>query len=140
MKIFYILLLLLVSCIPNKVMGQFVINSKFKPLSYEELVLETQAKAAQRAYNEQEFLKYQEIAYSYWQKGDYKAFIYYSNFALNTGWYNNKMFYDRGRAFEILHNYKSAKKEYKKAKKKGYYPAVKALEQCRNKEKYNRQK
>ena len=67
----------------------------------------------------------------FYNKGDYNGFIFYSDYALNTGWYNSKLYYDRGTAFERLHDYRKAKKEYKRALKKGYYPAQSALKQCK---------
>lgn len=38
-------------------------------------------------------------------------------------------------AYEKLHDYRKAKKEYKRAVKKGYYPAQSALRQCRERQK-----
>lgn len=110
-------------------------TSKFKPFTYEELLLQAQAKAARDAYNEKIFNEFQDKAYSCLNKKDYYGFIYYSDHALKTGWYNSQLYYDRGRAFENLNDYKRAKKEYKKAKKKGYYPAIEALKRCKQKEK-----
>lgn len=37
------------------------------------------------------------------------------------------MYYNRGRAFEELHDYKQAKRQYKIALGYGYYPAQSAL-------------
>lgn len=114
-----------------------VVNSKFKPLSYsyDELVMAAQAQAIRNQQREEKFEQYQDLAYEYYNKGDYNGFIYYSNMALETGWYNSKLFYDRGMAYERLIDYKKAKKEYKKAIKKGYYPANDALESCKRTEK-----
>lgn len=115
--------------------GQIVVNSTFKPLSYDELLLQAQAQAYHSKMMEEKFDEYQDKAYEQYNRGDYRGFIYYSDIALSTGWYNTQLYYDRGNAYEYLHDYKHAKKEYKKAKKKGYYPAVSALEQCKRNEK-----
>lgn len=108
-----------------------VINSKFRPLTTEQLILEAQANAARQAYNKQQFEEFKKEAYKRLQVLDYEGFIYYSDYALKYGWYNDKMYYDRGQAYEKLHKYRKAKKEYKKAIKVGYYPATYALEQCK---------
>ena len=100
-------------------------------VAYEELMLAAQAKAARDAYNQQRFEEYQDKAYAALNRGDRGEFITYSNYALQTGWYNAKLYYDRGKAFQYLNDYKSAKKEYKKAKKKGYYQAESALQELK---------
>ena len=106
-------------------------GSVYQPLSMEELMMAARANAYRREMAKQRFEEYKEKAYTYYNRGDYSGFIYYSNIALNTGWYNDKMYYDRGVAFEMLHEYSKAKKEYKRAIKKGYYPAQSAYEQCK---------
>lgn len=106
------------------------INAKFKPLSFDELLIQAKAEAAYKAQQKENFQRYCDTAYKYWKNKDYEGFIYYSDFALGTGFSSNSLYYDRGRAYEYLRNYKKAKKEYKKAKRNGYYPAVSALEQC----------
>lgn len=136
-KIIYAIFLI-VLIFPCKLHGQnlwLTNTSKFKPFTYDELVLQAQAKAAREAYNEKKFNEFQDKAYSCLNKKDYQGFIYYSDHALKTGWYNSQLYYDRGKAFENLNDYKRAKKEYKKAKKKGYYPAAEALKRCKQKEK-----
>lgn len=111
--------------------AQLVINSQFKPLSYEELMLQAQAEAYRQQKMKERFEEYQDRAYNCYNRGDYNGFIYYSDYALKTGWYNSKLYYDRGAAYERLHEYGKAKKEYKSAIKKGYYPAQSAYEQCK---------
>lgn len=129
-------IVLIVVIFPYKLYGQnLLINTKFKPFTYEELILQAQAEAARDAYNEKLFNEFQDKAYSCLHKKEYNGFIYYSEQALKTGWYNSQIYYDRGRVFEYLNDYKRAKKEYKKAKKKGFYPAVEALKRCKQKEK-----
>ena len=109
----------------------YTINSTFQPLSMEELMMSARAEAYRQQIAQQRFEEYKDKAYTYLNKGDYQGFLYYSDYALSTGWYNNKMYYDRGVAFEKFHEYRKAKKEYKKAIKKGYYPAEHAYRQCK---------
>lgn len=111
--------------------AQLVINSQFKPLSYEELMLHAQAEAYRQQERKERFDEYQDRAYNCYNRGDYNGFIYYSDYALKTGWYNSKLYYDRGAAYKRLHEYGKAKKEYKRAIKKGYHPAQSAYEQCK---------
>jgi tetratricopeptide (TPR) repeat protein len=109
----------------------YKIESTFQPLSMEEMMMAAQANAYRQELMKQRFEEYQDKAYSCYNKGDFNGFIFYSDYALNTGWYNSKLYYDRGAAYEKLHEYSKAKKEYKRAIKKGYYPAQSAYEQCK---------
>lgn len=109
----------------------YVIESTFQPLSMEEMMMAARANAYRQQIMKERFEEYQDKAYNCYNKGDFNGFIYYSDYALNTGWYNSKLYYDRGAAFEKLHDYRKAKKEYKRALKKGYYPAQSALIQCK---------
>ena len=109
----------------------YVIESTFQPLSMEEMLMAARANAYRQQIMKERFEEYQDKAYNCYNKGDFNGFIYYSDYALNTGWYNSKLYYDRGAAFEKLHEYRKAKKEYKRALKKGYYPAQSALTQCK---------
>lgn len=127
----------------------FTIDSQFKPQTFEEMwapfriMAENQEriaehnrrKAEQERRMEQLFDEYQDKAYECYNKGEYSNFIYYSNKALNTGWYNEKLYYDRGIAFEKLHDYDNAKEEYKKAKEYGYQPAEEAYKLCKEHQK-----
>ena len=113
----------------------YVIESTFQPLSMEEMMMAARANAYRQQVMKQRFEEYQDKAYKCYNKSDFNGFIYYSDHALKTGWFNSKLYYDRGAAYERLHNYRKAKKEYKLALKKGYYPAQLALEQCRNHQK-----
>ncbi|MDY3968295.1 MAG: hypothetical protein SO028_07940 [Prevotella sp.] len=94
-------------------------------------MLHAQAEAYRQQERKERFDEYQDRAYNCYNRGDYNGFIYYSDYALKTGWYNSKLYYDRGAAYERLHEYGKAKKEYKRAIKKGYYPAQSAYEQCK---------
>ena len=128
------LMLFLVAFISIKGYAQninYVIESTFQPLSMEEMMLAARANAYRQQRMKELFEEYQDKAYAYYNKGDFNGFIYYSDYALKTGWYNSKLYHDRGAAYEKLHDYKKAKKEYKKAIKEGYYPAKAAYEQCK---------
>lgn len=109
----------------------YVIESTFQPLSMEEMMIAAQANVYRQKLMKQKFDEYQEKAYNCYNKGDFNGFIYYSDYALDTGWYNSKLYYDRGAVFEKLHDYRKAKKEYKRAMKKGYYPAQSAYKQIK---------
>lgn len=115
--------------------AQIVIDSKFRPFSYEELMMQAQAEAAYNARMQQLFEQYQEEAYRRYNNQDLYGFLTYSNYALETGWYNSKLYFDRGVVYERLNDFKNAKKEYKKAKKRGYAYAASALEACKQHEK-----
>lgn len=118
------------------------VESGFRPMTMEELMLpfilysqnseriqQIQEQRQQAA--RQRFAEYRDKAYECYNKNDYSGFIYYSAIALSTGRYNVEMYYDRGVAFEALHDYKQAKKEYKMAINYGYYPAVTAYNEVK---------
>jgi hypothetical protein len=124
-------LVLAFSCGLSAQGGYVTITPEYKPLTQQELELYARAEYARQIHKKEQFEKYKELAYERLQVLDYNGFIYYSDYALSFGWYNDKMYYDRGQAYEKLHEYRKAKKEYKKAIKNGYYPAKQALEQCK---------
>lgn len=120
----------------------FVVSDSYQPMTMEEMMLPVmlysqnaeriqQIQEQRRRAAEQRFNEYKGKAYECYNRSDYSGFIYYSAIALETGWYNNKMYYDRGVAFEALHDYKQARKEYKTAINYGYYPAVDAYNQVK---------
>ena len=117
----------------------FVITARYKPQTTEEMLLpfllysqsagriaQVQAQREQAA--QQRYEKYSDKAYECYKRADYNGFIYYSAVALETGYYDPAMYYDRGVAFEVLHDYKHAKQEYKYAAAKGYEQAATALQ------------
>ena len=113
----------------------YTIESTFQPLTMEEMMMAARANANRQEVMRQRFEEYQDKAYDCYNRGDFNGFIYYSDYALSTGWYNSKLYYDRGAAYERLHDYRKAKKEYKRSFKKGYYPAQAAYEQCKQHQK-----
>lgn len=107
----------------SNINAQIVINSKYKPLTYEEIMLSVMAENARR----NQFDEYVDKAYDRLNHNDYSGFISYSNYALQTGWYNSKLYYDRGLVYIHFKEYKLAKKELRKSLRKGYEPARKIL-------------
>nr|DAJ98352.1 MAG TPA: Glutamyl-tRNA reductase 1 [Crassvirales sp.] len=116
----FILFVFLVNAITLSYGQNYTVESSYQPLSTEEMIVSARA-------NVNRFQKYQDKADVCFKKGDYEGYIYYSDFALKCGYYTAKMYYNRGIAYEKLHNYSKAKKSFKKALKKGYYPAKEAL-------------
>lgn len=108
-----------------------VVESHYQPLTMEEMIMAARAEAYHQQKLKERFIKYKDKAYECYDKGDFRGFIYYSDFALETGWCNGKLYYDRGVAYETFNEYGKAKREYKRSLKKGYYLAESALEQCK---------
>lgn len=48
------------------------------------------------------------------KSSDYHGFLRNSSYALNTGFYNAQIYYDRGYAYTQIGYYKDAKQEYLK--------------------------
>lgn len=130
-KYLFLLYFVFVASISNAQNRNYVIESTFQPLSMDEMMMAARAKAYHQERMKERFEEYLDKAYDHYNNGFYKAFIYYTDFALKTGWYSSKLYYDRGQAFEMLHDYRNAKKEYKRAIKKGYYPALSAYDECK---------
>ena len=136
MKRYVVVLLIVLVTTMSRAQNVNIVNgSVYEPLPMEVLMMAARANAYRQEMAKQRFEEYKDKAYNYYNRGDYSGFIYYSTIALNTGWYNDKMYYDRGNAYEMLHEYRKAKKEYKRAIKKGYYPAQSAYEQCKRHQK-----
>ncbi len=115
--------------------AQYRINSSYKPLTFEEAYQYAMAKAAAREAARKRFNEYVELAYKWLNQDNYYYFIKYSDIALETGLYNNQLYYDRGQAYENMNEFGKAKKEYKKSLRHGYYPAKTALEVCKQRQK-----
>lgn len=116
----FILSIFLVNVMTLSYGQNYTVESNYQPLSTEGMIMSARA-------NVNRFQKYQDKTDICLKKGDYEGYIYYSDFALKCGYYTAKMYYNRGIAYEKLHNYSKAKKSFKKALKKGYYPAKEAL-------------
>ena len=133
-KLFSVVCVLIVTLTANAQNYNVTINSQFKPMSFEEHLLRAQAEAVRRAREEEMrarskrlFEQYQNDAYKALNRGDKSGFLRLSNQALQTGWYNGKLYYDRGKVYQQYGLYRYAKQEFKKAKKVGYYQAEYAL-------------
>jgi len=83
---------------------------------------QAELQAQRREAARQHFIYYQDLAYKALSKRNKVEFINLSNKALSNGWgwHNSKLYYDRGIAYRDLGNKKQAKKELKKARKKGH--------------------
>jgi hypothetical protein len=138
-RLFLLLGFILVITFSNAQNNPYVVDGGFEPMTMDEMLLPfvlysqnaeriRELQEQREAAAKQRFSDYSDKAYECFNKSDYQGFIYYSSLALNTGWYNSEMYYDRGRAFEELHDYKQAKKQYKIALGYGYYPAQSALQ------------
>ena len=75
----FLLILLLAVGISNVCSSQIVINSRFKPLSYEELYLSAMAEAAYNLQQKERFEQYQQKAYECYNRQDWNGFLTYSN-------------------------------------------------------------
>lgn len=128
------LLFIVFVCLPFVGQAQ-VITSQFQPLSVNQIIMKVQLEAYEQQRKQQLFRDYRDHAYECSKKGDTYGFLMYSGAALGTGYYNNQLYYDRGVAFESIHNYRQAKKEYKQAIKKGHSSASYAYELCKANEK-----
>lgn len=71
---------------------------------------------------------YYELAFSAFNNNDWGRVIYYTKKAQQLGYSNGHLFYIRGWAYQILGNWKAAKRNYIKAKRRGYKAAEYALE------------
>ena len=111
-----------------------VVTPVQKSISFDEMLqpyLMAQANAERiakaRQEREAQYNNYINKAYKALNRGNRNDFITYTNYALNTGFYNAQVYYDRGSVFQAMEDYAKAKKEYKIAKKLGYYQAERAL-------------
>lgn len=141
-RLLLLLTVVLMSTISYAQNNPYVVGNSYQPMTMEEMMVPfmlysqnseriQQIQEQRRQAAKQRFTEYKGKAYDCYNRNDYSGFIYYSAIALETGWYNDKMYYDRGVAFEALHDYKQAKKEYKMAINYGYYPAVEAYSQVK---------
>ena len=73
------------------------------------------------------FTHYSDLAYTALNRNQYALFLRYSDYALQTGINTARLYYDRGYVYELLGDYNTARKEYKKADRQGYTPARYAL-------------
>lgn len=112
--------------ISNVCSSQIIINSRFKPLSYDELYMSAMAEAAYKRQQKERFEQYQQRAYDCYNRQDWNGFLTYSNYALDCGWYNAKLYYDRGVVYEILMTLNTLRKNIKRLRRKAM-PTQKVL-------------
>lgn len=107
---------------------------------YDDALMGMELRAAREtaARRKQAFEHYGDQAYDAYLNKRWVDVINNVNSALNTGYYNGKLYYFRGFAYESLGYYKNAKKDYKVAKKKGVFEANAALERVKQKRKANK--
>ena len=85
------------------------------------------ASQIKKAEKQRLFTHYSGLAYGALNRGQLAVFLRYSDYALQTGQYSARLYYDRGYVFESLGDYVTARKEYRKADRMGYAPARYAL-------------
>ncbi len=102
---------------------------------YDDAVMDMALKAARETAprRQQAFEHYGNQAYDAYCNNRWVDVINNVNCAFNTGYYNGKLYYFRGYAYESLGYYKYAKKDYKVARKNGVFEANAALERGKQK-------
>ena len=102
---------------------------------YDDAMMEMALRAARETAprRQRAFEYYGDLAYDAYCNKKWVDVINNVNSALNTGFYNGKLYYFRAFAYESLGYYKNAKKDYKVAKKNGIFEANAALERIKQK-------
>lgn len=104
---------------------------------YDDALMGMELRAAREtaARRKQAFEHYGDQAYDAYLNKRWVDVINNVNNALTTGFYNGKLYFFRGFAYESLGYYSNAKKDYKLAKKNGVFEANAALERIKHKRK-----
>ena len=104
---------------------------------YEDAMMEMHLRAVREtaARRQQAFEHFGDLAYDAYLNNKWVDVINNVNSALSTGYYNGKLYYFRGFAYESLGYYQYAKKDYKVAKKNDVFEANAALERIKQKRK-----
>lgn len=107
---------------------------------YDDAMMEMAMRAARETAprRQQAFEHFGDQAYDAYCNNKWVDVINNVNSALKTGYYNGKLYFFRGFAYESLGYYKNAKKDYKVAKKHGVFEANAALERIKQKMKAKR--
>ena len=107
---------------------------------YDNATMEMALRAARETAprRQQAFEFYGDQAYDAYSNNRWIDVINNVNSALNTGYYNGKLYFFRGYAYESLGYYKNAKKDYKLAKKSRVFDANAALDRVKQKMKAKR--
>ena len=107
---------------------------------YDNTLMEMALRAARETAprRQQAFEHFGDLAYDAYCNNRWADVINNVNSALNTGYYNGKLYLFRAFAYESLGYYKNAKKDYKVAKKHGVFEANAALVRIKQKMKAKR--
>jgi len=102
---------------------------------YDDAMMEMALRAARETAPRRQrlFEYYGDLAYDAYCNKKWVDVINNVNSALNTGFYNGRLYFFRAFAYESLGYYKNAKKDYKVAKKNGIFEANAALERVKQK-------
>lgn len=111
-----------------------IINT-YVPMSREYMILKAAAMALEKKQKEENFERYTNIAYNYLKKNQIVYFVSYAQAALETGYYNSKLYYNLGVAYCLLDKKRKGKKFLRKALKKNFSEAYRALYAIKRKEK-----
>lgn len=106
----------------------------YVPMSHDEIILRAAVLAWKDKQRKDDFEKHSQIAYEYLRKKQINYFVRYALCALNTGYYNNLLYYNLGISYCILEQKSKGKKYLKKASKKGFAEANQALYALKKKE------
>lgn len=106
----------------------------YVPRSYDEMLFTAAAEILKEKQAQEDFEKYSVTAYEYLRKNQISSFVNYANLALNTGYYNSKLYYNLGISYYLLGEKRKGKKFLKKASKSGFVSAPYALSAIKKKE------
>ena len=111
-----------------------VINT-YVPMSREYMILKAAAMVLEEKQKQANFEKYTNLAYDYLRKNQIVYFVSYAQAALETDYYNSKLYYNLGIAYYLLNKKRKCKKYLRKALKENFSEAHKALYAIKRKEK-----
>lgn len=142
MKFYYLTLIFFLSLCGDIVKAQNrydtpaeapIINT-YVPMSHEEMKLRATTAIWKERQAQERFEKHSQTAYYYLQKKQIHFFISYANAALNIGYYNVQLYYNLGISYCLLGQQRKGKNFLKKASKKGFIEANRALFAIKKKE------
>lgn len=109
-------------------------TNTYVPMTHEEMMLRAAAEVYREKRAREDFDKYSRTAYEYLQKKQIGYFTSYANAALSTGYYNSQLYYNLGISYYLSGQKRKGKKFLKKALKKGFLEANRALFAIKKKE------
>lgn len=104
------------------------------PMTHEEMMVRAAAEVYREKQARENFDRYSRTAYEYLQKKQIDYFTSYANAALNTGYYNSQLYYNLGISYYLSGKKRKGKILLKKALKKGFPEANRALFAIKKKE------